>query len=277
MGHFAAAGRNAGCDSEAKPPRLPMAMYNEQKSYLGKRFEFKYVLDRETATRVETYIQRIGLDLDPYSTQGYYRVNSLYFETRNFHDYFEKDASLRDRKKMRARIYQDRWLDPIPFVNLEIKLKRGVQIDKERIRISEADWKRLMEHHFSPLSVPDVRVSEADQEAFRRFAYLYIKQGYRPYVVVSYLRRAYIGDFTSPVRITFDKDIRACRFADIAHGSMMVPITSSAVVLEVKFNHKLPWWFTNMVRTFNLSRTDFSKYLISAETINRLTSIPIPK
>ncbi len=252
-------------------------MYNEQKSYLGKRFEFKYVLDREMAIRVEDYVQKIGLDLDPYSCRGFYRVNSLYFETRAFHDYFEKDSSLSTRKKMRARIYQDSWLDPLSNVNLEIKRKHNSTIDKKRIAISGEDWRRLVNHQFSPFHMSGIRVRDEDREAFHEFVYLYVKQGYRPYAVVSYLRRAYITDFTSPIRLTFDKDIQACRAADIRKENMMIPITASEVVLEVKFNHKLPWWFTDMIQKFNLSRTDFSKYVISAEAMNRLMSIPINK
>lgn len=253
-------------------------MYNEKKSFLSQRFEFKYVLDRETALRVEDYIQRIKLHPDSYSTRGYYCVNSLYFDTHTFLDYFEKDSSLCERKKLRARIYHENWLDPsLTNVNLEIKRKQNCVIHKTRIGLRNEDWQKLVSCRFSPLDISGVHIREQDKSAFEEFISSYITQGYRPYIVVTYARRAYITDFTSPIRITFDKDIRTCRARDIVKGPAMVPVTMSSVIMEVKFNGKLPWWFTRMIKEFDLSRTDFSKYLNAAKTINSLMRIPIHK
>jgi len=93
----------------------------ERESYLGDRFEFKYVLDPYTAYRLQNYIEKVGLKSDERSKNGPYTVNSLYFETPFLDDYYDKDASLLVRKKMRARMYEESWKNNLDAVWLEIK------------------------------------------------------------------------------------------------------------------------------------------------------------
>lgn len=250
-------------------------METATKSLLTKRFEFKYFLDPITAKQIEHFLQlRAGFTADEYAANGGYFVNSLYFDTPHMSDYREKDGSFLIRKKLRARMYESSWHDALKNVWLEVKHKRNMNIRKTRARIAGEDWNKFLESN----SALPLFAAETDKPAdLRNFAEHFVRQQYRPISVVRYRRIAYLADFTSPVRITFDYDIQACRFEDRGHAHNLIPVSHGAVIMEVKFNDRLPWWFTELLGRFEISRTDFSKYRNSVAVVRGIQRIPISK
>ncbi len=248
----------------------------EQESYLGNRYEFKYILEPALAYRLQHYIEKVGLTLDDNSKHGPYIVNSLYFETPFLDDYYDKDASLLVRKKMRARMYSESWKGDLDAVWLEIKKKRNFQISKERMKITGENWKSFK---ISQSPLPLTRVSGNDEynRFLNRFTYLFIKGRYKPHIIVKYRRMAYLGKFTSKIRITFDTDIKTCFANDAMQDDFMTPVHFGSTVMEVKFNDKLPWWFTKAVEMFDIHRFDFSKYTRSVVTLRNSYRIPVSR
>lgn len=245
-------------------------------SFLADRFEFKYVLDRTTAIALERYFQTIGLVPDDNSREGSYTVNSLYYDSKHLDDYRDKDGSLLIRKKMRARMYSDFWDENFSTVWMEIKHKRNMVIFKRRAGIPKADWQLFMEHGL-PHELTKSGANEHDRGVLSEFAYLYIKEQYRPHVIVKYSRRAYLAKFLSSVRITFDKDIQTCWYGDRFNESFMIPVYQDKVVMEVKYKGKLPWWFTLAITKFELRRSDFSKYNNSVAKLREHYRMPVNK
>jgi hypothetical protein len=189
-------------------------------------------------------------------------------------DYYDKDGSFLIRKKLRARTYDTRWRDNPERVWLEVKHKRNMNIRKVRAEISPETWAALVRG--APLSSPSFS-SRRDEEGFREFFYHFKKELYRPSVIVQYLRTAYLGVFTNPIRITFDRHIMVCRADDPLGEERMVPVSGSTVIMEVKYNRLLPWWFTRLVRGFGLSRDDYSKYRNAVALFRGYHRIPISK
>jgi len=254
-------------------------MKSSQQSYIGKRFEFKYFLSPIEAKKVEAFLlTHARLTPDANSKDGAYIVNSLYFDTPFMEDYTDKDGSLLVRKKVRARMYDDCWHENLENVWLEVKHKKNMNIKKTRAKISGDTWRTFIKNN-DPHMLLNTEEKE-DQENIadiQNFAHTHIRQSYLPSTVVRYKRKAYLADFTSLVRITFDYDIEACRYENASHPHNLVPVSHQAVIMEVKFNDKLPWWFSHMLAQFNLQRTDFSKYRNSVAVLRGTQRIPISK
>ena len=96
--------------------------------------------------------------------------------------------------------------------------------------------------------------------------------------MVRYERTAYLTNFVSRVRITFDRNIEVSR----AHlggveESRIYPVHYGTVIMEVKFDKVMPWWFTNLLTKHNIRRQDFSKYTLSVDELRDRLHIPIPR
>ncbi|OHA30094.1 MAG: hypothetical protein A3G52_02345 [Candidatus Taylorbacteria bacterium RIFCSPLOWO2_12_FULL_43_20] len=251
-------------------------MKSEQHSYIISRYEFKYILDSIEAERLQNYMEKIGLESDDYSNKGPYVVNSLYFDTPFLDDYYDKDASLLTRKKVRARIYGDNWSNNHSLIWLEIKNKRNFHIIKERLGISADDWESFIST-FNPFLITRDNLTQKDKEFIDKFSHLYIKGRYRPHIIVKYRRAAFLDSFISKIRITFDSNISACFANEDFREDFMTPVHFGSTIMEAKFNDKLPWWFTKAVENFDLKRSDFSKYSRSVAMLRNSYKIPLSR
>ena len=231
------------------------------------------------AAQVESFlIKHASLTLDQNARHGAYFVNSLYFDTPQMSDYREKDGSFLIRKKVRARMYESAWHDGLERVWLEVKHKRNMNIKKTRAVLHGDAWRQFIAHN-DPLVILEAAKTapESERADLMHFAHTYLRQNYRPIGVVRYKRKAYVADFTSPVRITFDFDVMTSRFETAALASNLTPVSHQGVIMEVKFNNKLPWWFKHLLSSFDLRRTDFSKYRNSLAVLRGSQRIPISK
>lgn len=246
-------------------------------SLLTDRFEFKYLLSPQKAVLLMKYLDTLGLQKDENSRHDFYTINSLYFDTPNLDDYMDKEGSFQVRKKMRVRMYKDSWKEDLDRVWFEIKRKKDMNIYKTRVEVA-GDIFRDFYHNSNVLALGDGANIPAEQKKLDEFKYLFIKQNYRPRTIVKYKRMAYLDKFLSSVRVTFDKDIVASwSDPDFFGEEDEVMVSGSNVVMEVKFNGQLPWWFVKARDIFDLKRTDYSKYVHSVESLRLRHGISIPK
>ena len=78
--------------------------------------------------------------------QGY-RIRSLYFDTLNEGDFYDKVEGMELRRKIRLRIY-----DPdADFAMLEMKQKQGAYQKKRSLRMRRGDAQQLAAGHYSVL------------------------------------------------------------------------------------------------------------------------------
>jgi len=256
-----------------------MSELESDKSYLAKRFEFKYIISPAKALLIEEYLKKVGLLPDDFSKDGAYQVHSIYFETPFLDDYHDKDGSYLTRKKLRVRWYGA--YDQIPQQAwLEIKNKRNQMIRKERVKISAEAYRLLVEKGEVLHLRQATSLAEGDQLVIDRFCRLFVKGRYHPYVLVSYSRMAYLGNYLMPIRITFDREIQTTWTSNLFQGhktSLLAIAPHNTVVMEVKFNGQLPWWFSQLLKMFELRRDSFSKYANSVTAIHNNYQIPISR
>lgn len=239
------------------------------------RHEFKYILTPHQAELIEEYIDRRHLSADEYGGRGPYAITSLYFDTPQLRDYYDKLAGLASRRKLRARIYGDDFFDPaLEAVWLELKRKENMTTFKYRTPIPLFDWRAFCGPRGDGFDLGALYGAHRDKESLRRFAFPFLSGGYKPHVVVRYKRRAFEGEFFHNFRLTLDSGIETCRWGDALRALPLRPVAPGKVVMEIKFTEAMPWWFRQLLERYGLSRQVFSKYVNSVDALHRAKPLP---
>ena len=125
-----------------------------------------------------------------------YMIRSLYFDSINDEDYYDKLNGEMNRKKIRLRIYDPKG----NLVKLELKAKYDYHQLKESLIITKEDAKELIKGNYSILL-------NYNEELAKRIYVILMENYYKPKVIIEYNRIAYIGKTTT--RITFDFEIKS--------------------------------------------------------------------
>lgn len=229
------------------------------------RLEYKYLVPDAVIDDLRADIAPF-LKLDKFTScreEKEYTVRSIYLDTPYLSSYNEKLAGLAERAKFRIRTYNEQQAGSRAF--LEIKSKCFDFVYKERTNICLNDLVNILEsERFKPGSYESFMMDPA----VNHFFYHYKNQRLIPVVNVVYDREAFECRFGSPVRVTFDKKIRASVAGTITglfDESNLKPIFKNCFVLEVKFHKIVPFWVPRIINKYNLSREAISKYTLSVD------------
>jgi hypothetical protein len=248
----------------------------ETSQNLFERYELKFAIPPGMVHAVCDYCE-IYCRPDVYSEKsgtGFYTVNSLYLDTPNYLFLHKRIDGSDNRFNMRVRTYGEQ---AVPCF-LEIKQKKMDIVLKYRARTNDEHWYRIFED-------PEYGEGEEALPEDKSKADLFYRIGYThnvgPVVLTRYQRRAYESVVDDYARITFDTDMK-CRPADdytlVPDEGTLVPYDNStvfepdcSVVMELKcYSARVPYWMIDMIRSFNLQRRSFSKYVFSVtEALNR--------
>ena len=159
------------------------------------RHEYKYRIPYEDMLTLRKKLNEV-LTID--RSEDGYLIRSLYFDSIEDTDYYDKLGGEINRKKIRLRIYE-----PNPkYVKLEIKAKYDVHQLKRSIIIDKDTAEELIRENY------DVLLNYDDETA--KEAYTILRKGlYKPKVIIEYQRIAYMTGTTT--RITFDFDLRSSK------------------------------------------------------------------
>lgn len=213
------------------------------------RTEKKYGLGPQEASRMEFLLSQV-LRRDAHSKNGAYRVRSLYFDTPDALDYYEKIDGLESRKKVRLRIY---GLGDTT-AKLELKQKQGTLQRKRSLSLSREHAEQLIEGDFSCLE---------NYGDFGQYMGRLMQMGvYRPSCLIEYDRTAFFCE-TNDIRITFDSRLRSnegnARLYD--PSVQLAPVgPPGGVTLEVKYNHYLLSYIKDVLAAVNMLSISSSKY-----------------
>jgi len=191
-----------------------------------------------------------------------YTIRSIYFDSFDLKDYYEKHAGLQMRKKLRVRGYNS--LEAGSEVFLEIKWKNNTFISKDRTPVKYSDLAELLTGGDPERLLPYRKDFPHSQMNARRFLF-YLKRHSRvPTNLVTYTREAYIGKFNHSDRITFDSQLRSMMFprlADLYEEARLIEFLPEYFVLEYKSEHPMPEWFKRIIRRFDMHKQAYSKYV----------------
>ena len=213
------------------------------------RHEYKYVISYDEMLKIRSKLDKL-LSVDRSETG--YMIRSLYFDSLNDNDYYDKLGGEYQRKKIRLRIYDLKSNK----LKLEIKQKIDYHQLKESLVIDKKDALKIMKENYKPL------LKYKDELAKR--LYVILKEGnYKPKVVIEYHRIAYTTGTTT--RITFDFDIKKSDNYKMFFSKDINYINLSdipEVVLEVKFDRFLEPYIGDILSKYNKRYQSVSKYVI---------------
>ena len=213
------------------------------------RHELKYVISYEMMLQLRSkFNDLLTIDRD----DNGYMVRSLYFDSVDDNDYYEKLGGEINRKKIRLRIYSP----DSDYVKLEIKAKYDYHQLKESLIIDKKIAKEIINGNYNILL-------NYNDEVARKIYVILVKGYYRPKVVIEYNRIAYKTETTT--RITFDYNIRKTNniedfFKENINYCKLTDETE--VVLEVKFDRFLEPYINEILNNCTSRMQSVSKYLI---------------
>lgn len=243
--------------------KFKMIIRGEERMKKVLREEEKYVLTREQYYQLRhLFIQVLASDKFSRAEQfkyakGHgYTIRSLYFETIDNRDFYEKIDGIETRRKYRLRTYMN---DP-SFCMLEVKKKQGKYQQKISFRLSREEGEELINGNYGVL------LKRGDPFLAECFAELSLNI-YRPISVVTYEREAFVAS-ENKTRITFDQYIRGSEsnFDIFSEDLVETPfLDASNVVLEVKFNGFLLQYIKDLLMGLEKPQLSVSKYCLSRQ------------
>lgn len=242
-------------------PRLNF-MINMLPKLHFQRFEFKYHLSSQDAEKISSDLLN-NMVWDPHvldCPDKSYTVTSLYLDSPALKCYHEKISGLKDRFKLRLRIYKD-FLETGDDVFLEIKRKSDMVISKDRVILPFEIYKKILCGNSCLFSC----ASKHQQKTLQEFIWKKHRYCMKPLIYVRYKRKPLIGRFNDKFRVTFDSNISASCADDLSSCEKIHNVASGVTVMEVKYNNTLPSWFLHVIHKYQLDRRPFSKYCSGIE------------
>lgn len=211
------------------------------------RHEYKFVIPYGEMLELRNKLDEV-LTLD---RGGPYFVRSLYFDSPDDVDYYDKQGGEMIRKKLRLRIYDVNS----DLAKIEIKGKYDYHQLKESLVVNKSVAKRIINGEYSDLLM-------MDNDLAKRI-YVLFQSGYRPKVIIEYARIAYIT--TTTTRITFDYNIKKSNDFDNFYTNDInyIELTNpNDVVLEVKFDRFLEPYISKILEKYTSRYQSVSKYVM---------------
>jgi len=222
---------------------------------ISNRRELKYYINHIDYINLKSKLIKIFSKDRNSNPEGYYNVRSLYFDNKSNDNYYEKIAGVEKRKKYRIRIYN---LSDKP-VKLEIKSKLNNVIIKESVFIDIGDVKKIISGDYSCLLY-------YKNATANKIYYAFSRDYYRPVIIIDYKRDAYYIDLNN-IRITFDRDIKKDEISldDLFKSNLNMSdvLNNNKVIMEIKYNCKIPVWIKNLLQLGRFERCAISKYTLS--------------
>jgi hypothetical protein len=216
------------------------------------REEQKYLLSELAASRLSGKLAKL-LDADSHNAFDGYAVRTLYFDTIDDKDFYDKVDGVETRRKIRLRCYPPNY----DQFKLELKEKNGNYQRKRSVTLSRKDAERLAGGQLSLL---------AGLGGLALELYLTMTmEVYHPKSVVEYNREAYTMPLND-IRLTFDRQIRAAEspYMFFEPAERLYPvIEADTVIFEVKFKHFIPRYVKQILNDYSKIQTSSSKYWLS--------------
>jgi len=227
------------------------------------RYELKYLIPYQK-------VQEIIPDLGPFmlpdeygDNHGRYVITSLYYDTPDFRFYHEKVNGLKQRRKLRIRVYETgKPADHKTTAFVEIKERVDKIIRKRRVQTTLGEALALC-NDGEPIEGDGGNKPALDEMYCMAHTY-----NLKPTVITSYLRQAFQGTkIDRGLRITFDTNCRYRRerpdLTEKDPGHFMIP--PNMCIMEIKTNNSIPIWLTQLIAEHNLQIFRISKYCTSLE------------
>lgn len=231
------------------------------------RFERKYHLSPGDYVRMRNIVRaRMRPDEFTRRAGGRYLVRSVYYDTRDFSAFHERNNGDYGRIKLRVRVYSDSE-SGVETARVELKTKKGNSMEKYSSFVSYADYLRFCREGTWPGHTDPVL---AEFERIVRVRAL------QPILLVQYHREGFRTRDGTPVRLTLDHNVHSARATELFPQQLLLkPHRPKNIVLEIKAEaqHE-PEWMRDIVRRHSLKQVANSKYVQGIEIIRPHMATP---
>mgnify|MGYP005759044101 FL=1 len=217
------------------------------------RQEKKYLINIMDVGRMSGFLEKV-MSKDEHNGYEGYAVRSLYFDTIDNMDFWDKINGIEKRRKMRLRIYGSES----QYAMFEMKQKEGMYQKKRSLKVSREDAESLSNGDYYPL------LKYSDPFAAECYGLLN-SFCYKPKAIVEYKRKAYIAK-ENHIRVTLDFNImatEACYDIFSPNLKMYPALDRFNAVMEVKYNGFLLSYIKDLLNSVNKSETSVSKYCLA--------------
>ena len=234
------------------------------------RFELKYLITLQEAEKFKTRLRAYLVPDEHGNNNGCYTLANLYYDSPDFRCYWEKEAGVKFRRKLRIRRYEAGGVivDDTP-VFLEIKQRVDRVTQKRRAILPYREALRLCNDRQIPNYAPD------DKAVIEEIFVFLWQYNLRPVSIVRYDRQAFIGTENDiGLRVTFDTALSfQVHQLHLHEQSSSLPLlAANLVVMEIKVNERIPYWLTEMIAAHNFQMVRVSKYCRSIEAARNMPS-----
>ena len=218
------------------------------------RYELKFVINKKRADFLKIKLLTLMQVDEHYS--DYYNIRSLYFDDVYNNAYLDKIDGILEREKYRIRVYND----DKKYISIELKGKDNNLTYKIKDNITYQEYQDIMNNNLHMININNRKLLE-------RFLMKKRLSNLIPSVIVDYHRLALTYD-ANEVRVTFDEDIRSGRFTyDLFTDSLVLTpiLDKDDIILEVKYNDKIPQAIDRILKSEKMVKTSCSKYALCVE------------
>lgn len=222
------------------------------------RYEQKYLIHPYRYEEIKRVLMVLAEHDANAGPDGEYMIRSLYFDDMYNAAYNEKADGVYSRKKYRIRIYNCQK----DVINLECKYKEGAYIKKEMQALTYDEYEQIMAGEYGFLLKKD---SQLAKEFFVDVRTRLLK----PSVIVDYERESFVYD-AGNVRITFDKNVRACEAGQDIFDRNIPSYNvfgTEEMIMEIKFTEYLPERIQQIFKLGKMTQTSASKYCLCVDRI----------
>ncbi|MEE8297247.1 MAG: polyphosphate polymerase domain-containing protein [Hyphomicrobium sp.] len=226
------------------------------------RYEIKYLLEARELPAIEQALSGfLKPDVNGVHSGGYYN-HSIYFDSPDYRYYCEKREGDLMRMKPRIRVYRTERQDSPRTIYLELKGRYDRIVTKRRATID-----RTLAERFLAKSPLDLKGHTSGNSVLDEFIYLMHRFNLGPCVSVLYHRSAFFGAFYPGVRVTFDRMIECSRRTglDAPEEAFIGAVPANRLVIELKYNDKVPRMLLQRFNSLGLQQATFSKFATSLE------------
>ncbi|MGE5601615.1 MAG: polyphosphate polymerase domain-containing protein [Nitrososphaerales archaeon] len=229
------------------------------------RYELKYLVHHRQAMQISALLADYMVPDHHGDGEGQYQVTSLYYDTVDHKAYWDKTNGYRNRRKLRVRIYGSQAVTPGTPCFVEIKQRLDRVVQKRRVILPHCATTDL--DHLEEIW----RVSpEPDAAVLQEVDYLCKALQLQPACVVGYQRLAFEGrEYDPGLRVTFDSNLKY-RLHELSLSSNGQAtdhyfLSPDWCIMEVKLNHRVPIWLTEVIGKHECVVRRFSKYCAAIE------------
>ncbi|MDD5633657.1 MAG: VTC domain-containing protein [Candidatus Omnitrophica bacterium] len=219
------------------------------------RYERKIFIEGQTIKTVEMLLKSHPAIFSEIYCER--RVNSLYFDTLNFQNYFDNMDGVSKRLKVRVRWYGNLF-GAVEKPNLELKFKHNLHVGKLMYPIEAF----VLKDGFSTSIV---------REAFRRSSLSKMLEDYlmglQASLMISYTRRYFLS-FDRKYRVTLDTEMEAYKLTPQRNTFLCKTEKDTRnVIMEIKYNCLHDDLVGSITNYFPFRTTKSSKYVSGIEVL----------